>query len=187
MRALHQSERLHWEFFVSATYIINYSSFSEIGYDLIGRKSVFIINAIVFIGCFQLMILYFMIIGDILASFARQILNELNTFRTSRACYVIIVGVMLFPMIFKKEIHELKFASVMLFIAIFLFVVVLIFQLVSAGTDQNDDKDFKNYYNFHFDRQFFTAISVFMTAYSFQFNLFPILQSMKQRARREGL
>ena len=154
---------------------------------MIGRKSVFIINAIVFIGCFQLMILYFMIIGDILASFARQILNELDTFRTSRACYVIIVGVMLFPMIFKKEIHELKFASVMLFIAIFLFVVVLIFQLVSAGTDQNDDKDFKNYYNFHFDRQFFTAISVFMTAYSFQFNLFPILQSMKQRARREGL
>ena len=113
---------------------------------MLGRKSVFIINAIVFIGCFQLMILYFMIIGDILASFARQILNELDTFRTSRACYVIIVGIMLFPMIFKKEIYELKLASVMLFIAIFLFVVVFIFQLVSAGTDQNDDEDFKNYY-----------------------------------------
>ena len=26
-----------------------------------------------------------------------------------------------------------------------------------------------------------------MTAYSFQFNLFPILQSMKSRARSEGL
>jgi RsiW-degrading membrane proteinase PrsW (M82 family) len=53
---------------------------------------------------------------------------------------------MLLPMIFKKEIHELKLASVMLFIAIFLFVVVFIFQLISAGTDQNDDDDFKNYY-----------------------------------------
>ena len=126
--------------------MIKYSSFSEIAYILLGRKSVFLINVIVFIGCFQLMILYFIIIGDILASFASQILNELDTFRTSRACYVILVGIMLFPMIFKKEIHELKLASVMLFIAIFLFVVVFIFQLVSAGTDQNDDEDFKNYY-----------------------------------------
>ena len=127
-------------------FFIIYSSFSEIGYILLGRKSVFLINVIVFIGCFQLMILYFIIIGDILASFASQILNELDTFRTSRACYVIIVGIMLLPMIFKKEIHELKLASVMLFIAIFLFVVVFIFQLISAGTDQNDDDDFKNYY-----------------------------------------
>lgn len=147
----------------------------------------FIINAVVFAGCFPLMILYFVIIGDILASFARQALNELDTFRTSRACYVIIVGAILSPMIFKKEIHELKLASVLLFTAIVLFVVVLIFQLASAGTDQNDDEDFKKYYSFHLDRQFFTAISVFMTAYSFQPNLFPVLQSMRQRARREGV
>jgi amino acid permease len=43
------------------------------GYLLMGRRSIFVINSIVFIGCFQLMIIYFMIIGDILASFAEDI------------------------------------------------------------------------------------------------------------------
>jgi amino acid permease len=119
--------------------LILYRSFSEIGYILLGRKSVFIINAIVFIGCFQLMILYFIIIGDILSSFASQILNQKDTFLTTRPLYVVLVGFILSPFIFKKEIHELKFASFMLFIAIFLFVVVFIFQLISAGTDQNLD------------------------------------------------
>jgi hypothetical protein len=35
---------------------------------------------------------------------------------------------------------------------------------------------------FHLNRQFFTAIAVFMTAYSFQFNLFPVVASMKLRS-----
>jgi len=81
------------------------------------------------------MILYFIIIGDILSSFACQILNQTGNLVTSRALYIAIVGLLLGPMIFKKEIHELKFASFMLFIAIFLFVVVFIYQLITAGTD----------------------------------------------------
>jgi len=37
------------------------------------------------------------------------------------------------------------------------------------------------------DRQFFTSIAVFMTAYSFQFNLFPVMNSMKAKANVEGI
>jgi amino acid permease len=37
---------------------------------------VFIINAIIFIGCFQLMIIYFIIIGDICASFGQEFLPD---------------------------------------------------------------------------------------------------------------
>ena len=98
------------------------------------------------------MILYFIIIGDILSSFASQILNQTDTFLTTRPLYVILVGLILSPMIFKKEIHELKFASILLFIAIFLFIVVFVFQLISSGTDQNTDDNFSQYYEFHFDR-----------------------------------
>jgi amino acid permease len=85
---------------------------------------VFIINSIVFIGCFQMMIIYFIIIGDILSSFAVEILHQRGTMFTSRAFYVVIIGLMLTPLIFKKALHELKIASVLLFIGIFLFVIV---------------------------------------------------------------
>lgn len=98
-----------------------------------------------------------------------------------------VVGLCLTPLIFKREIHELRFASVLLFIGIFLFVVVFTVQLVTAGADQNDDEDFTEYYSFKVDRQFFTAVAVFMTAYSFQFNLFPVLSSLKVKTNSNGM
>lgn len=165
----------------------NIWSFSEIGFLLVGRPSVFIINSVVFIGCFQLMIIYFIIIGDILSSFSVEILGESNTFLTSRGFYVLVVAIALSPFIFKKEIHELKIASFLLFIAIILFVIVFTFQLIKSGTDQNNDEVFEQYFRLKIDRQFFTAVAVFMTAYSFQFNLFPVLVSMKDKTNKSGV
>jgi len=104
-----------------------FRSFSEIGYLLLGRKSIFIINAIVFSGCFQIMIVYFIIIGDILASFGAEFLHETGTIFSSRGFYVIIVALCLSFLIFKKQIHELKIASILLFIAILLFIIVFTF------------------------------------------------------------
>lgn len=85
------------------------------------------------------------------------------------------IAVCLTPLIFKKEMHELKIASYLLFLSIILFVIVFTVQLIEAGTDQNHDESFGQYYKFKLDRQFFTAVAVFMTAYSFQFNLFPVI------------
>lgn len=73
------------------------------------------------------MIIYFIIIGDIFASFAIEILGEQGTVFTSRTFYVMVIAVALSPLIFKKEIHELKLASFLLFVAIILFVVVFTF------------------------------------------------------------
>lgn len=41
--------------------------------------------------------------------------------------------------------------------------------------------------DFKLDRQFFTAVAVFMTAYSFQFNLFPVIASMKTKSNGAGI
>jgi len=38
-------------------------------------------------------------------------------------------------LIFKKEISELKIASVLLFVSIFLFVVFYSYELIAYGTD----------------------------------------------------
>lgn len=98
-----------------------------------------------------------------------------------------IVAVCLTPLIFKKEIQQLKFVSVLLFIAITIFMICFTLQLIELGTDYNSDADMSQYFNFKFDRQFFTAVAVFITAYSFQFNLFPVLSSLKTKTYNNGI
>lgn len=104
-----------------------------------GRRSIFVVNTIMFIGCFQLMIIYFMVIGDILASFASEILSTPDSFWASRQFYILLLALALTPIVFKRQIYELKIASFLLFMAIILFEVVLIWQLAGSGADQNPD------------------------------------------------
>jgi amino acid permease len=108
---------------------------SEIGFILQGRKSIFVISTIVFIGTFQMMIVYFIIIGDILSSFPKEFLKDSGTFVQSRVVYIVLIALSLSPLIFKREIKELKIVSMLLFVAIFLFIIVFTFQLISSGTD----------------------------------------------------
>jgi amino acid permease len=120
---------------------VKLSSLTEIGYLLIGRKSVYILNLIVFLGTFQAMLIYFMIISKIFASFAWDLLGH-EGFLTTRTLYVLLIGLALSPLILKKEIRELKIASFLLFTAILLFIVVFTIQLIVNGTDQNIDADY---------------------------------------------
>ena len=158
----------------------------EIGYLLLGRLSIFIINSIVFIGCFQLMVVYFIIVGDILISFSVELLDPSIPVVTDRWFYILLVALALSVLIFKKEISELKIASILLFASISLFVIFFSYQLIAFGTDQNPDLSYREYYEPKVSREFFTAVAVFMTAYSFQFNLFPVLGSLKTKTDKEG-
>lgn len=116
------------------------------------------------------MMIYFIVIGDILASYGSKMANvpEWEVFYSHRGFYVFLVALVLSPFIFKREIHELKIASYFLLFSIILFIVVFSIELGTRGTHANKDTDYSQYYKFSFNRQFFTAISVFVTAYGFQ-------------------
>ena len=98
------------------------------GYILLGRKSIFLINTIVLIGATQVMIIYFIIIGDISASYMAFFtkVEEDTVFYTTRGFYAFLSSIPISLFIFKKEMHELKIASFMLFSSILLFVIVFI-------------------------------------------------------------
>ncbi len=78
------------------------------------------------------MIIYFIIIGDILCSFASKISNvpEWEIYYTHRGFYAFIAALFLSVMIFKREIHELKIASYFLLLSILLFIVILSLELI---------------------------------------------------------
>ena len=109
-------------------------SLYELGYMIIGSKSIYFISAILTVSSFGLQMIYFIVFGDICKSLVSQIFFEedhtsSNIFKT-RTLYVIILGLSLFPMIIKKELKELKIASVILFGGIAGFLIILTMQLI---------------------------------------------------------
>ena len=99
---------------------------SEIGFVLVGRKSIFILNGIIFVSSFGLMMIYFIVFGDIASSIAEENMSNKKSFFCTRAFYIIIISIALLPLIIKKEIAHLKLASILLFIAIVLFILIFI-------------------------------------------------------------
>lgn len=142
-----------------------------------GRASIFVINSIVCIGNFQLMIIYFIIIGDILTSFANEFFNVNGPgFLLHRTFYILLIAVGLSTQIFKREMHELKLTSVLLFTAISLFVGIFAHQVIVLGPGYEPEELASPNWGIGF----VTAISVFITAYQFQFNIYAVLRSMRR-------
>lgn len=79
------------------------------------------------------MMIYFIVIGDICASFASELTNveERDRYYTSRGFYVFLIALILSGFIFKREIHELKIASYLLFFSILLFILVFIIEIAT--------------------------------------------------------
>lgn len=93
---------------------------------VLGRKSIFLINSIIFLSCFGLMMIYFIVFGNISASIVADIFTSPPDFFLAKPLYILIISVCILPLILKKEIKELKIASILLFLAIGLFFVTLI-------------------------------------------------------------
>jgi len=102
-------------------------SFAEIGYRCFGRASVFLINVVVFANSFGLMMLYFIILGDISRSLIQDLFKPDDVFWQTRQVYVYFFALLLAVMIFQKEIKELKCASYVLFGSLLTFIAVFWF------------------------------------------------------------
>ena len=118
------------------------------------------------IAGFGVMMIYFIIFGDISASIAKAIINDENFF-TTRLCYVTVLSASMIPLVLQKKLAELKAVSIMLFAAIGLFVGLFIFQLLAIGNIENHDESYGKYYQIEFNFSVITSINIITVAYSF--------------------
>jgi len=108
---------------------VRVESLYEIGFVSMGRSSIFLISIIQLISSLGLMLIYFIIFGDTFSSVIWQLCfpdSEEGNFLTTRVCYDLILGLMLSPLILKKELAELKLISITLFLALGIFVVIFV-------------------------------------------------------------
>ena len=112
-------------------------SLYEIGFVVLGRRSIFLISIILVLGSYGLIMIYFIVFGDTFSSIVRNIcypdqaLDQNNIF-TSRLFYVVTLGVALTPVILRKEMKELKCVSITLFLSIGLFMFIFMLQLLQG-------------------------------------------------------
>ena len=81
------------------------SSMFELGFILLGRSSIFWITFIIFVNSFGLLIIFFNVFGDTFKDFMTQIfwsevLKENENFGMKKACWVIVLAVLLLPFVF---------------------------------------------------------------------------------------
>ena len=102
-------------------------SLYEIGYMLIGRNSIFVIATIMIINSLGLCMIYFITFGDTLGQLVASFVDggELGSdWYTSRYLYVVILAALLIIVILKKELAELEWISIVLFVSLGLFILM---------------------------------------------------------------
>lgn len=146
-------------------------SLYEIGYMILGRSSIFVLASIFIINSFGLCMIYFIVFGDtagqLAASFTDGDYLLGDIYYTSRWFYSVPLAAVLLPIVLKKELAELAWISVVLFVSLTLFVLMSFVMLVFDS----------NFEPLGVDPEILTpkvewgtisALSVTMLAYSYQ-------------------
>ena len=94
-----------------------------IGYHLYGRKAIFYISTLIGIYGWGTNMIYFIVFSDI----AKSLIKE-SVF-ASKIILCPALGILLIPLILKKELKYLKLPSIILFTGISSFIILLGFQL----------------------------------------------------------
>ena len=123
---------------------IQVESLYEIGFSVMGRCSIYLVSVIVWVASIGLMMIYFIVFGDIASSISRQLIftKDPNNFFASRAFFVLVLGSLLTPLVIKRALKELKCISILLFVAIGLFIILFLGQIIIEGPVRNNDKDY---------------------------------------------
>ena len=99
---------------------------------LLGKSSIYWISVILLANSIGLEIVYMNVFGDTAKSVMTEIFwpdvsKDDANFGMTRACWVLCLAVLLFPLLLLKELAELKQVSIALFMATCVFVVTTIF------------------------------------------------------------
>ena len=90
---------------------------------LCGPSSIYIVCFMVFSLLFGVLIVYFIIFGNICKRIAASTYGNVGFF-DDKAFFVLLLGGATLPLALKKELREMKLASITLFIGVILFVFV---------------------------------------------------------------
>ena len=152
------------------------------------------ISFILFVNSLGLMIIFMNVFGDTAKAFFSDLIwsevtKENENFGMTRVCWVLVIGVLLLPFTYMKQLAELKELSITLFCGAIIFVVTNIIQLIFRGVSfQNPDLgDTSSYWTPKFGKLMIQSIATISTAFNYNANLFPIYEGQKDKTVKGSL
>lgn len=101
---------------------------------------------------------------------------------------VLILAVLIFPLIIKKKIQELKIAGMLLFSGVILFIILMfVLRILSGNRLPYHHEESREFYRFSFDKAFLSSLSTALVAYGFQSAFFPIYNSLETKNYYNGM
>ena len=166
-------------------------SMPHLGYECFGSCSLYFVNFVQLLGFGMLPIAYFIIFANLMRSLLNKIPyveNESQDFLGSQWFNVLVLGVIVFPLIIKKKIQELKIAGILLFSGVVLFIVLmLILRIFNSDDLINIPASTASFYEFNIDKAFISSLSTAFVAYGFQTAFFPIYNSLEKKSYYNGM
>jgi amino acid permease len=160
-------------------------SLYEIGYMLSGRSTIFVNAIICVVNSIGLMMIYFIVfsetMGQLVGSFWDKNLGE--AWYADKPTYVIGLGILLIPVVIKKELAELEWLATLLFCSIALFVLITGYMLCFDDRFLDPVLSEQDIWRPKMSWNTVSAICTTLVAYSYQQNVFPIYSSLKNKSK----
>ena len=165
----------------------NPKSMYDMGYQLLGRASIFWISTITVVISFGLLIIYLSVFGDIAKTiFTNMFLKDdslsQSSYGTKRSTYVILISVLITPFIMKKQMAELHIVSMTLFTACIMFVLMNIFEAAFVDKVHHPLNNFIMPKEDANTAKIVQSISIITTACNFLTNLLPLYTNQKDKS-----
>ena len=151
----------------------------------------YLVNFIQFIAFGLLPIAYFIIFANLARSFFIEIEwvqeNAKSTIG-SQWLSVLILALLVFPLVIKKKIQELKLAGILLFSGVILFIALMVMlRFLNKSDIGYGPIGTSDFYTFNFDKAFLSSLSTAFVAYGFQSAFFPIYNSLEKKGYKQGM
>ena len=164
------------------------SGYSMFGKITLGKVGSILVKIIIIINNMGICICYLRIFGEVFQTIIQSFVSKDSKLMTNWHNYIFILigGVILFFFIFIKNISSLKKVSYIGVIAVLAFVILLTVLLFykTIASELDSDVSWKFLLPDCSFPQAFQAVPTVFIAFLFQFNVFPIYYSLKNRSMR---
>jgi amino acid permease len=166
-------------------------SIPHLGFECFGYCSLYFVNFVTFLAFGMLPIAYYIIFANLAKSLFKEIpyvKEHPDFFLATQWFNVLILAVLIFPLIIKKKIQELKIAGILLFSGVILFILLMFILKIASGEKLSYTAgESEVFYKFSFDKEFVSSLSTAFVAYGFQSAFFPIYNSLKVKSYKTGM
>ena len=149
-------------------------SYGELAFLCLGRPSVFIVNSILAIGTSLIVVMYGLMFSNLARNLLLMLLPEQrSSIWLTKYALCAFLFVLLLPVVYRKNIKELRGITYLLFTGVITMLVVFFFRAMSE-TSSEAQQD-----GVHYEKgSVFDSMTIILTSYGFILNFYPVFSSL---------